>query len=89
MMNGVARTKTSSFCQGAQICILLVSILFVFTYPVSGEVDPQYKEQLTGLTAKFLTTGFSEEEIQRIFSDEREELYPQILERKSERITLF
>jgi membrane-bound lytic murein transglycosylase B len=89
MMNEAARSKSSSFCQGAQICILLISILFVFTYPVSGEVDPNYKEQLTGLTAKFLTTGFSEEEIQRIFSDERVELYPQILERSAKGLPYF
>jgi len=89
MVNAVARPKSSSFHQGAQIFILLISILFVFTYPVSGEIDPQYKERINGLATKFLTTGFTEEEIQRIFSDERVVLYPQILERSAKGLPYF
>jgi membrane-bound lytic murein transglycosylase B len=64
-----------------RIAFLIVSMFVIVIVPVRGEVDPQYKERLTGLTAKFLTTGFSEEDIQRLFSDDRVELYPQILER--------
>jgi membrane-bound lytic murein transglycosylase B len=89
MMNEVARATSSSFRQGPQIFILLITILLVFTYPVGGEIDQQYKEQINSLTTKLLTTGFSEEEIQRIFSDERVELYPQILERSAKGLPYF
>ena len=72
-----------------RIAFFIVSIFVIVIVPVRGEIDPQYKERLTGLTAKFLTTGFSEEDIQRLFSDERVELYPQILERSAKGLPYF
>lgn len=74
---------------GTRISILLVYILFLFSFHAHGETDPQYKEKVSNLIAKFLSTGFSEEELQRIFSDERVELYPQILERTGKGLPYF
>lgn len=74
---------------GVQIFVLLISIIFVFAYPVSGEIDPQYKEKITGLAVKFATTGFSEDEIRQILSDERVMLYPQILKRTGKGLSYF
>jgi membrane-bound lytic murein transglycosylase B len=75
---------------GVQIFIFLVTfIIVILTHPASGEIDPQYKEKATSLSAKLLTTGYSEEEVQRIFSDERVELYPQILERSGKGLPYF
>jgi membrane-bound lytic murein transglycosylase B len=73
----------------ALMSILLIHILFIPVYPVSGEIDQQFKEKIDGLTVKLLITGFNEEEIQRIFSDERVELYPQILERTGKGLPYF
>jgi len=72
-----------------RIAFFVVSIFVIVIVPVRGEIDPQYKERLPGLTANFLTTGFNEEDIQRLFSDERVELYPQILERSAKGLPYF
>ena len=60
--------------------MVIINFLFALSCPVHGEIDSKYKDQIDILTTKMLATGFSEEEIQRIFSDERVMLYPQILE---------
>jgi membrane-bound lytic murein transglycosylase B len=73
----------------AQILIVIIMFLFVYSYPVHGGIDSQYKDQVSILTTKLLVTGFSEEEIQRIFSDERVMLYPQILERSGKGLPYF
>jgi membrane-bound lytic murein transglycosylase B len=72
-----------------QILMVIISFLFVFSFPVYGEIDPQYQDQINILTTKLLATGFNEEEIQRIFSDERVMLYPQILERSGKGLPYF
>jgi len=71
------------------IFMVIISLFFVFSFPVYGEIDPQYRDQINILTTKLLATGFSEEEIQRIFSDERVILYPQILERSGKSLPYF
>jgi membrane-bound lytic murein transglycosylase B len=73
----------------ARISIILIYILILCAFLAHGEVGPQYKEQINSLTTKLLTTGFSEEEIQRIFADERVELYPQILDRSAKGLPYF
>jgi len=72
-----------------QILIVVIVFPLVFSYPVHGEIDSQYSDQINILTTKLLVTGFSEEEIQRIFSDERVILYPQILERSGKGLPYF
>jgi len=73
----------------ARISIILIYILFLCAFLAHGEVGPQYKEQINSLTTKLLTTGYSEGEIQQILSDERVELYPQILERTGKGLPYF
>jgi membrane-bound lytic murein transglycosylase B len=73
----------------AQILIVVIMFLLVFSYPVHGEIDSQYRDQINILTTKLLVTGFSEEEIQRVFYDERVILYPQILERSGKGLPYF
>jgi membrane-bound lytic murein transglycosylase B len=69
--------------------ITVIGLLFMFSSPVTGEIDPQYKDRIDTLTAKILVTGFSEEEIRQIFSDERVMIYPQILERSGKGLPYF
>lgn len=73
----------------ARIPFFLMCVFFSLTCQALGEIDPQYKEKMINLGAKLSTTGFSEEEIQKIFSDERVELYPQILERTGKGLPYF
>lgn len=73
----------------ARISIILMYFLFSFTYQALGEIDPQYRESMGNLATKLSKTGFSEEEIQKIFSDDRVELYPQILERSGKGLPYF
>lgn len=69
--------------------MFIIGLLYIFSCPVSGEIDPQYRDQINILTTKLLATGFSEDEIQCIFSDERLMLYPQILERSGKGLPYF
>ncbi len=69
--------------------MVIINFLFALSCPVHGEIDSKYKDQIDILTTKMLATGFSEEEIQRIFSDERVMLYPQILERSGKGLPYF
>lgn len=72
-----------------RICALLLSIVCFSTHTSHGEIDQQYRDKVSNLSAKLSTTGFSEEDIQRIFSDDRVELYPQILERTGKGLSYF
>ena len=69
--------------------ITLICILHLLSFPVLGEVDQQYSEKMNGLAIKLSMTGFSEEEIQKIFLDDRVALYPQILERTGKGLPYF
>ncbi|MGD9579070.1 MAG: lytic murein transglycosylase [Syntrophorhabdus sp.] len=75
--------------KSVQIFMVIINFLFALSCPVHGEIDSKYKDQIDILTTKMLATGFSEEEIQRIFSDERVMLYPQILERSGKGLPYF
>lgn len=72
-----------------KILVIMIVFLSFFSYPVHSEIDSHYKDQINILTAKILVTGFSEEEIRQIFSDERVMLYPQILERSGKGLPYF
>lgn len=75
--------------RSVQIFIVIINLFLALSCPVRGEIDPKYKDQIDILTTKILATGFSEEEIQRIFTDERVMLYPQILERSGKGLPYF
>jgi len=76
------RKHTQSF-------VVIICLLPTLSCPVTGKIDPQYNDQIKALSARLLLTGFSEEEIQRIFSDDRVTLYPQILERSGKGLPYF
>lgn len=64
--------------------LLLVAgfVLLLFS-SISAKIDPQYRERIAALTDRLKASGLSREELDRIFSDDRVEFYPQILERKA------
>ncbi len=68
---------------------LAISFLFVilsFQPALSADIVPQYQEKLNQLTERLRSAGFSEEEINRTFSDSRLELYPYIVGRSGKGI---
>lgn len=75
--------------RNTQIVLFILYLFPVLLCPVRGEIDPQYTDQIKMLTTKLLVTGFREEELQRIFSDDRVMLYPQILERSGKGLPYF
>jgi membrane-bound lytic murein transglycosylase B len=81
--------RNYSMTRNILIFMVIINLLFIFSFPVYGEIDPQYRDQINILATKLLVTGYSEEEIQRIFSDERVMLYPQILERSGKGLPYF
>jgi len=81
--------RNHAMTRNVLIVIVIISLLFVFSFPVYGEIDPQYRDQINILTTKLLATGYSQEEIQCIFSDDRVMLYPQILERSGKGLPYF
>ena len=71
---------------------VIITTLFMataFPLPLRSEIDPQYKDRLADLTTRLLSDGFSKEDLERIFSDERVELYPQILDRSGKGLPYF
>ena len=77
--NGVASLKNYSFR-----FLLIINVLFIVILSRSflyADIDPQYQDRLNHLTERLKLEGFAEEEIGRILSDSRLELYPDIVGR--------
>jgi len=67
------------------VYLLPVFVLFVllsFAGKASGEIPTEYDLKKQSLIQNLKEKGFSEEESNRLFSDERVVLYPEILEKK-------
>ncbi|OPX92422.1 MAG: Membrane-bound lytic murein transglycosylase B precursor [Syntrophorhabdus sp. PtaB.Bin006] len=66
-----------------RVLLLVAGFALLLFSSISAEIDPQYREQIAALTDRLKASGLSREELDRVFSDYRVELYPQILERKA------
>lgn len=56
-------------------------LLLFFSFSLPAGVDPLYQERLDGLCEELKSQGFTSEELVKIFSDSRFELYPRIVGR--------
>ncbi len=77
--NGVAGLKKYSFR-----FLLIINVLFIVMLSRSflyADIDPQYQDRLNHLTERLKLEGFAVEEIGKILSDSRLEIYPQIVGR--------
>ncbi|OPY74946.1 MAG: Membrane-bound lytic murein transglycosylase B precursor [Syntrophorhabdus sp. PtaU1.Bin050] len=63
--------------------LLVAGFALLLFSSISAEISPQYRERIATLISRLKTSGLSHEELDRVFSDDRVELYPQILERKA------
>ena len=70
------------------LTVAIVAFLLA-VIPLRAEVDLQYGPQLEQLTAKLKLRGFTEDEINKIFSDDRVELYPPIVEKSGKDLDYF
>jgi membrane-bound lytic murein transglycosylase B len=57
--------------------------------PSRAEIDPRYAPQLEQLIAKLVALGFTEDELSKIFTDSRVELYPPIIEKSGRGLDYF
>lgn len=68
---------------------LLAGLTVVLFSPSFAEIDPRYEDRVRALVDRLKASGFADEELQRLFSDGRVELYPQILERRAKGLNYF
>ncbi len=69
--------------------VAVISAVIFFGVPLQAEIDPYYKPQLEQLTAKLKIQGFTDDELDRIFSDSRVVLYARIVENKGKGLNYF
>ena len=69
--------------------VAVISAVIFFVVPLQAEIDPYYKPQLEQLTAKLKIQGFTDDELDRIFSDSRVMLYAKIVEKKGKGLDYF
>jgi hypothetical protein len=67
----------------SQVLLVFFGFVFPMLSAFSAEVDPQYRERVAALTHRLKESGLGGEELEKVFSDDRVKLYPQILERKA------
>ncbi|OPY75911.1 MAG: Membrane-bound lytic murein transglycosylase B precursor [Syntrophorhabdus sp. PtaU1.Bin153] len=67
----------------SQVFLFFFGLVFPVLSAFSAEIDPQYRERVAALTHRLKESGLNSEELERIFSDDRVKLYPQILGRKA------
>ncbi len=73
----------------AFVFIVAVVAVLLTVVPLRAEIDPQYGPQLEQLIAKLKLRGFTDDEIGRIFSDNRVELYPLVVEKSGKDLDYF
>jgi membrane-bound lytic murein transglycosylase B len=73
--------------------LFCLSIVFITTVlssvPLRSEIDLQYAPQLEQLIVKLKTRGFSDVELDRIFTDSRVKLYPPVVEKSGKGLDYF
>lgn len=70
--------------------LLFFTVPFIiFPWPLAAQIDEQYREKIESLVAKLGAAGFQQEEVRRIFFDQRVTLYPHILERSGKGLPYF
>ncbi len=57
--------------------------------PLQAEIDSRYTSQLEQLTAKLKLRGFTDDELNNIFSDSRVELYPPVVRKSGKGLDYF
>jgi membrane-bound lytic murein transglycosylase B len=57
--------------------------------PLRAEIDPRYAPQLEQLTAKLVARGFTDDELNTIFTDSRVMLYPPVVEKTGKGFDYF
>ena len=67
--------------------VLIATVIFVI--PLQAEIDPRYTPQLEQLTMKLKVRGFTDDELYKIFSDSRVELYPPVIEKSGKGLDYF
>jgi membrane-bound lytic murein transglycosylase B len=67
--------------------VSILAVLFVILacpfFPAIAATDPEYLGRFQQIKERLVAEGFTEEELNRVFSDSRVALYPQILERRA------
>jgi membrane-bound lytic murein transglycosylase B len=76
-------TDKGSVLEVVSILAVLFVILACPFFPAGAAIDPEYLERSEQLKERLVAGGFSGEELNRVFSDSRVALYPQILERRA------
>ncbi len=69
--------------------VTVISAVMFFVAPLQAEIDPRYKPQLEQLTTKLKAQGFTDDELGRLFSDNRVALYNGIVEKRGKGLNYF
>lgn len=65
------------------ILSLFAALTVILFSPSFADIDPRYEDRVRALADRLKTSGFTDEELRKVLSDVRVELYPQILERRA------
>jgi membrane-bound lytic murein transglycosylase B len=63
--------------------------MFISILPLRAEIDPQYTSQLEQLTTRLKTRGFTDDELDKVFTDSRVALYPPIIAKSGKGLDYF
>ena len=67
----------------------IIVAIFITAMPLRAEIDPQYAPQLEQLIAKLKVRGFTDDELNSMFSDNRVEIYPPVVGKSGKGLDYF
>jgi membrane-bound lytic murein transglycosylase B len=93
IITGMIKSRERILLKALQSFACCLSIAFIATVfsatPLRAEIDPQYNPQLEQLTIKLKARGFTDDELNNIFTDDRIVLYPPVVEKSGRGFDYF